>query len=208
MINLYENDELFEAEKKLRFYNGLIAIIVVVWAILFATIFILYRNVEWKTSTSLHRALAILITILASSSLLFIINLPRRMCKGYIQVYKMTINGDPKPVDAVFLGVEEETSKHYEIDFYEALFYEGVNEKGREKIGRVLIDAEKDVSDLEIGDKIKYCACGNVLSAYEILQKQSVSQDEIDVLIKRMEEHIGMDVVLFGDKKKKRKKRA
>ncbi len=208
MINLYENDELFEAEKKLRFYNGLIAIIVVVWAILFATIFILYRNVEWKTSTSLHRVLAILITILASSSLLFIINLPRRMCKGYIQVYKMTINGDPKPVDAVFLGVEEETSKHYEIDFYEALFYEGVNEKGREKIGRVLIDAEKDVSDLEIGDKIKYCACGNVLSAYEILQKQSVSQDEIDVLIKRMEEHIGMDVVLFGDKKKKRKKRA
>lgn len=208
MINLYENNELFKAEKKLRFYNGLIAVIVVVWAILFGLIFILSRNVEWGTSTFTHRVLAIIITILASSSLLFIINLPRRMCKGYIKVYKMTLTGDPKPIDAVFLGVEMETSKHYEIDFYEALFYEGVNEKGRELIGRVLIDAEKDVSDLEIGDKVKYCTCGGILSAYKILQKQTLSQDEIDVLINRMEDHIGMDVVLFGDKKKKRKKRA
>ena len=208
MTNLYESEELVNAQKKLKFFNRLIFIIIAVWAVSFVVIFILSRNVEWGESTVLHRVMAMLITMIASCVLLFIFNVPRRMCKGYITVYKMALNGDPKPIDAIFLGVEMETSIHFNVDFFEALFYEGVNAKGRELIGRVIIDAEKDVSDMEIGDKVRYCACGSVLSSYEIVEKNAMNQDEIDTLIKRMEEHIGMDVVLFADKKKKRRKRA
>lgn len=206
MRNLYKGHELAEATKKLRFYNILIGIIVAVWLALNVTFFIIKQNLPWEESDLLYRFLAILSSCICACGLLFVIMLPRRMCKGYVKVYSMVLQGEPQPTEAVFLGMDTETTLHYDVDFYEVLFYEGVSEKGREIIGRAIIDAEKDVSDLEIGDKVKYCTCGGIVCSYEIVKKQEMQDNEIDVLMNRMEEHIGMDRVLFGDTPKKKRK--
>ncbi len=207
MVNLYNEDELLKAQKKLKFYNYLLVAIVCVSVILFLTLFFISRSIEWGESTFLYRVLASVVAIIASCSFLFIYNLPRRMCKGYVKVYKMAVEGNPKPIEGIFLGIERDTSLHFDIDCYEMLFFEGINAKGREIIGRIFVDAEKDISDMEIGDKVRYCSCGTMFSSYEILEKNSIKEDEIDVLIKRLEDHISMDIVLYGDNPKKKTKK-
>ncbi|MBQ2714072.1 MAG: hypothetical protein IJF76_00375 [Clostridia bacterium] len=203
MINLYEARELENAQKKLNIYNWIIGVIVFVWLALNVLFFILKQSLEWGESDLLYRALAILSTCVCACVVFFIIALPRRMCKGYKRVYEMVLHGDPKPVESIFFGQDNELTQRYGVDFYELLFYDGVNQKGREVVSRVVVDAEKDISDVEIGDKVRFCTCGTVLASYEIVEKGAMKQEDIDVIFKRMEEHIGMDVVLYGENKKK-----
>lgn len=206
MTELYEARELIDARKKVKFYNYLVVGIVVLWLFVNAVIFVLRQNLPWGESDTLYRMLAIFTTAISACSVFFIISLPRRMAKGYVRVYSMILNGDPTPVEGVFLGQDEEVTQRYGVDFHELIFFDGVNEKGREMISRILVDAEKDISDMQIGDKIRYCTLGTVLSCFEVLEKESISQDDIDVLIKRMGEHIGMDNVIFGEEKKKKRR--
>ena len=110
-------------------------------------------------------------------------------------------------IEAVFLGMDVELSEKYGVDFHELLFLEGVNHKGREIISRALVDEEVDISEMKIGDKVRYEHCGSVITAYEVIQEDAVTAEQIDVIMTRLAEHVGMDVVMIVEDKKRRRRR-
>ena len=207
MTELYTGRELAEAKKK---YNQMITVMIVVsvvWLLAFAGIFILRQLRPYGDSDFLHKFFAILISIVYGCFMLFYIQLPFRRCKGFLKLYTVLSTSLKRTSEAVFLGMDVEISEKYGVDFHELLFFEGVNHKGREIIGRALVDDEIDISEIEIGDRVRYQSCGNVICAYEIIEKEAVDDAQIDVMMKRLAEHVGMDNVIIVDAPKKKRRK-
>ena len=209
MTQLYTGLELGEAKKQYKKMIKVMILVSVAWLLLFAGIFVLRQLREYGDSDFLHKFFATLVSIVYGCFMLFYIQLPLRRCRGFLKLYTVLSTSIKKTSEAVFLGMDVELSEKYGVDFHELLFFEGVNHKGREIISRALVDDEVDISEIEIGDKVKFESCGNVITAYEVTQKEAVDGDQIDVMMKRLAEHVGMDNVIIVDapKRKRRRKR-
>ena len=207
MTELYTGSELSEAKKQYKKMKTVMILVSVAWFLVFVGIFILRQLRAYGDSDFLHKFFAILVSIVYGCFMLFYIQLPLRRCKGFLKLYTVLSTSIKKTTEAVFLGMDTELTEKYGVDFHELLFFEGVNHKGREIISRALVDDEVDISEMEIGDKVNYEACGNVICAYEVVQKGALDGDQIDVMMKRLAEHVGMDNVIIVDAPKRKRKR-
>lgn len=206
MTELYTGLELAEAKKQYKKMKTVMILVSIAWFLVFAGIFVLRQLLPYGESDFLHKFFAILVSIVYGCFMLFYIQLPLRRCKGFLKLYTVLSTSIKKTTEAVFLGMDMELTEKYGVDFHELLFLEGVNHKGREIISRALVDDEVDISEIEIGDKVSYQSCGNVICAYEIVQKEAVDGDQIDVMMKRLAEHVGMDNVIIVDAPKRKSK--
>lgn len=206
MIELYTGEEFDLACAKYRKFKWTIAIVTFVWAILCAVICIWRYNLPYdpKGNDLLQQVLCFAITLAYLWFMLYFIGLPMRICKGYIKLYRSIKFGENHPIEAIFMGMEEDRTTIDGVDLYGLLFYEGLNKKGRDIIGRVYLDAEKEI-DMEIGDKVSYCQKGSFLSSYEIIEKDSASLEDIEQMLESLKEHVDMDVVMLVEDVAKKK---
>lgn len=207
MTQLYTGLELSEAKAKYKQMKKVMILVSIAWFLAFAGIFVWRMFRPYGTSELPQQILATIVSIVYGCFMLFYIQLPLRRCKGFLKLYTVLSTSIKKTTEAVFFGMDMELTEKYGVDFHELLFFEGVNHKGREIISRALVDDEVDISEMEIGDRIRYESCGNVISAYEIIQKEAVDGDQIDVMMKRLAEHVGMDNVMIVDTPKRKKRR-
>lgn len=207
MTELYTGLELAEAKKQYKKMKTVLIVVSIVWLLVFAGIFVLRQLRPYGDSDFWHKFFATLISIVYGCFMLFYIQLPLRRCRGFLKLYTVLSTSLKKTSESVFLGMDVELTEKYGVDFHELLFFEGVNHKGREIIGRILVDDEVDISEIEIGDKVKYQSCGNVITAYEIIQKEAVDEAQIEVMMKRLSEHVGMDNVIIVDAPKRKKRK-
>lgn len=207
MIELYTGLELDEAKKQCKKMKKVMIIVSIAWLLVFAGIFVLRQIKPYGESDALYKAFAVIVTIVYACFMLFYIQLPFRRCRGFLKLYTVLSTSIKKTTESVFLGMDVELTEKYGVDFHELLFYDGVNEKGREIITRALVDEEVDISEMEIGDKVRFDSCGNVISAYEVVEKQALDGDKIEVMMTRLATHVGMDNVIIVDAPKKRRKR-
>ena len=207
MTELYTGLELAEAKKQYKKMKTVLIVVSIVWLLAFTGIFVLRQLRPYGDSDFWHKFFATLISIVYGCFMLFYIQLPLRRCRGFLKLYTVLSTSLKKTSESVFLGMDVELTEKYGVDFHELLFFEGVNHKGREIIGRILVDDEVDISEIEIGDKVKYQSCGNVITAYEIIQKEAVDEAQIEVMMKRLSEHVGMDNVIIVDAPKRKKRK-
>ncbi len=207
MIQLYSCDEYEKAKEKYKRFKWVIAIVTFLWVALFALILVWRRAMPYdpKGNDSIHRVLAVVITVAYLWFMTFFIGLPFRMCRGYLKLYASVTRGEDKPITAIFMGMDEAKTTIDGVDLNGLLFYEGLNKKGRDIIGKAYLDSEKEI-DMEIGDKVLYCQKGGVLSGYEVIQKNSASLEDIESMLDSMKEHVDMDVVMIVDNVVKNKK--
>ena len=207
MIELYTGNELEDALKKYNKCKWTIAIVSIVWAILCALICIWRYNLPYDPNGNdmLQQILCFAISVAYFWFLIYYAGLTFRMCRGYVKMYRAVNLGENHPIEAIFMGMEEEHTTKDGVDMYGLLFYEGLNKKGRDIIGRVYLDAEKEI-DMEIGDKVMYCQKGSFLTGYEIIQKDSASIEDIEQMLESLKEHVDMDVVMIVEDVAKKKK--
>lgn len=207
MIQLYRGNELGEAKAQYKKMKITMIVVSIVWLLIFSGIFVLRQLRTYGTSDTLHQVLATIVTIAYACFMLFYIQLPLRRCRGFLKLYTVLSTALKNTTEAVFLGMDVEKSEKYGVDFHELLFLEGVNHKGREIISRALVDEEVDISEMEIGDKVRYEHSGSVITAYEVVQKDAVDGEQIEVIMKRLAEHVGMDNVIIVDAPKRRRRK-
>ncbi|MBR7110673.1 MAG: hypothetical protein IKC83_02245 [Clostridia bacterium] len=206
MTELYTGDELSFALAKYKKYKWIIGIVSALWAVLCAVICIWRYNLPYDPNGNdmLQQLLCFAVTVAYFWFLVYFVGLPFRMCRGYVKMYRAVNRGENHPIDAIFMGMEEERTTIDGVDLYGLLFYEGLNKKGRDIIGRVYLDAEKDI-EMEIGDKVRYCQKGSFLTAYEIIEKDSASMEDIERMLESLKEHVDMDVVMLVEDATKKK---
>ena len=207
MTELYTGNELSDALAKYKKYKWIIVIATAIWVILSALICIWRYNLPYdpKGNDFLQQVLCFLVSLAYMWFMIYFIGLPFRICRGYIKMYRAVNLGENHPLDAIFMGMNEERTTIEGVDLYSLLFYEGLNKKGRDIIGRVYLDAEKEI-DMEIGDKVKYCQKGSFLSSYEIVQKDAASMEDIEQMLESLKEHVDMDVVMLVEDVTKKKR--
>ncbi len=200
MIELYTGNELNQALSKYKKFKWIIGIVTALWVISMAGIIIWRYNMPYdpRGNDFIHNVLAVLITIAYFWFMIYFIGLPLRMCKGYVKLYSAVNRGENRPIEAIFLGMDEEKTTIDGVDFYGLLFYEGLNKKGRDIIGRAYLDKEKEI-EMEIGDKVLYCQKGGTLSGYEIVKKDAASTEDIESMLESLKEHVDMDLVMVVD---------
>lgn len=205
MIELYTGQELAEAKAKRKKYIWIIIIATFLLIALNAAIVIWRYNLPYDPNGSdfLQQVLSFTVTLAYLWFMTYFIGLPFRMCRGYIKMYSAINRGENNPIEAIFLGIDEAKTTIDGVDFYSMLFYEGLNKKGRDIIGRVYLDVTKEV-DMEIGDKVLYCQKGSVLCSYEIIQKEAASLEDIENMIESLKQHVDMDVVMIVEEIKKK----
>lgn len=206
MIELYTGDELDVALDKYTRCKWTIAIVTFVWVALCAIICIWRYNLPYDPNGNdmLQQVLCFAVSLAYFWFLIYYVGLPFRICKGYLKMYRAVNRGENRPIEAIFMGMEEDRTTIDGVDLYGLLFYEGLNKKGRDIIGRVYLDAEKEI-DMEIGDKVEYCQKGSFLTGYEIIQKDSASMEDIQEMLESLKEHVDMDVVMIVEDAKKKK---
>lgn len=208
MIELYTGNELNEALLKRKKYRFIILFATILFVVLNAGIVIWRYNLPYDPNGNdfLQQVLSFLVTLAYLWFMTYILGLPYRICKGYIKLYDSINRGANNPVEAIFMGIDEAQTTIDGVDYHAMLFYEGLNKKGRDIIGRVYLDSEKEV-DMEIGDKVLYCQKGSFLSSYEIIKKDAASEEDIENMLESLRQHVDMDVVMIVEEMSKRIKR-
>ncbi len=194
MIELYSKEEWEEGRrKKSKMKKILIAVIVIGILLNVAVFTVKCIVVKWGESYFWYLFANCALTILLGVFLLLYCGIPYRLCRNYMKLLDTVVKADPRVVEGIFLGMEPEPVDKDGIEYYNLMFHEGRDRKGRDIIERILLDVTREMPDFEIGDKVAYTAPSKIISSYEVLEKHVLDEKAIDDMMNVLNERIGLD---------------
>lgn len=157
-----------------------------------AVIIVLKFLVPWGQSTFWYQFANCVVTIAYAFWLVYFFGVPYRLTNEYISLFRSVVKGSALTEDVIFLGMREDLIEKNGIRFYELLFYAGLDKKGNDKISKGMLEEEREIPELEIGDRVMIEVCSNVLRGYELIERGARSEAEVEEIMQRLSDSLGL----------------
>lgn len=144
--------------------------------------------VKWGESAALYFVLNVVLTIALLIFCLIYRAIPMRITRAYVPLLFSVTHNDLKTEKGVYLKTLEDFIEKSGIKCYEMLFYDGVDSKGRVKVGRVLVEETRGKMEFNRGDLVAYKACDKILIAYEVIGNKTFDENETEQLERELTE--------------------
>ena len=206
MTQLYSIEEWEKGRALKRKMRNILISVLVASGLVNVLIFVIRCiTVEWGESDFWYLFANCVLIVLTGFFLLLYCGIPYRLCKNYMKVLDTVVRADPQRVEAIFLGMEPEEIDKEGVKFYNLLFHEGRDRKGRDIIERIMLDASREMPDFEIGDRVLYEAPSKILKAYEVTEKGALDEADVDNMMNMLNERIGLEAEVEMDSEPKPK---
>ncbi len=180
MINVYEQKDYDNAYKLKKKLLTLYFVVLSVFIVAVAVIFILYTRLPYASTKEIERkgnlymALNSVITAIAVILSFVYLGIPYKRAKAYFKLLDNIRIGQKLKNVSTFLQNDLTVSEVNQVDFHTMVVLEW-SDKTQEFMRRhVLVDKEKPMPNLKSGDIIVYTTHSNVLLSYGLKSQEDV----------------------------------